>query len=419
VNPLYEGPRVEALRAAASNGAARHPLEPGGLVDELDAELGALVTAATRIAAKATAPAKPRWQIRSGADVAQPLKRIPWLCKSLAIGPGRPTILSGYGGVGKTFAAQQLVLAVASGERSIWGCYPLDIDGPQVAMQLDHEQGQYITDWRFQRLAFSMGIDIAALGDRLRVAHYPDLYLTSPDAEDVLAELTAGVKVCVLDSLRAFCPGIDENDSRIGQYLYLLARVSERTGCVFVVIHHEGKTSGENPRQGIERLRGSSSIAAGAGSVVSFVRAGASTNDIRIEHVRSNLGAPSRPELVRLVDEGQVLEITGKTEGLKIEWIPPEQMQQEASAAVDAEREVEMKKLVERVRACVERNPGIAGSSTAARLLKTNERRVADAWAILRASGAIENRGGGGKYGQWYAVQPQGNVSVEGDNENE
>ncbi|MBU3748779.1 MAG: hypothetical protein FGM36_16130, partial [Burkholderiaceae bacterium] len=180
--------------------------------------LGAIVGAAQRIVARAAADAPaapPRWQMRSGKDIAQPLARIPWLCKTLAIGPGRPTILSGYGGVGKTFAAQELALAVAAGKQRVWGCYGLQLEGPENALHLDHEQGQYITDWRYQRLAYSMGIRIDELGDRLRTVHYPDLYLTSPDAEAALSELTAGVRVCILDSLRAFSPGIDENDSRV------------------------------------------------------------------------------------------------------------------------------------------------------------------------------------------------------------
>jgi hypothetical protein len=339
-------------------------------------------------------------EVRTAGEIFAPLPRIPWLCRGLAIGPGRPTILSGYGGIGKTFAAQALALTIAAGRQLLWDVFEVQHAGGSV-LHLDFEQGQWITDWRYQRLARSMGLGVEQLEGRLSVIHYPDFYLTSPDAERRLVKLCTGRAVCLIDSLRAACPGVDENDSKMGSYLYLLARVSELTGCVFLVIHHEGKSGGENPRQGIERLRGSSAIAAGAGSVISFVKDG---ENIRIEHTRANLGAAAEAVVVRLRDEGAIDPETGKSEGLAFEHMPPEQVAQRVDAVADAERDGELRLLCDRVLGCIERNPGIAGASTVARKLKIRDRQALDALVMLRESGAIENRGGKGKGARWHAV---------------
>jgi hypothetical protein len=376
--------------------ARQHPLEPGGMQDQYEAEAEA----------QAAAPPKPRFVFRSGADIARPLRKIPWLCKALAIGPGRPTILGGYGGVGKTFAAQALALAIAAGQTQLWGCYALQHKGGKVR-HIDHEQGQWITDWRYQRLAWSLGIDITELGERLEVAHCPDLYLTSPDAEKVLTEMCTGVAVLLIDSLRAACPGVDENDSTMGSYLYLLFRVSEATGCVIIVIHHEGKTSGENSRTGIEKLRGSSAIAAGAGSVLSFVKD--PSGCIRIEHTRANLGQEAPAELVRLLDEGEIDENTEKSVGIKLEWVPREQLRQEVNALSDEEHERAFRDLCGRMLACIRRNQatpeGVMGATHLARLLHVDEHAARRAFTQLRESGAIESNGRQGKAARWQVAQ--------------
>jgi hypothetical protein len=71
---------------------------------------------------------------------------------------------------------------------------------------------------------------------------------------------------CIIDSLRASTPGIDENDSQIRECLDVLLRVSERTGCAFIVIHHAGK--GGKDKDARERNRGSSAIFDACGLVL-------------------------------------------------------------------------------------------------------------------------------------------------------
>ena len=394
-----------------------HPFAPGGLADQLGGEVVELD--AYRPAPRQQAPArtaKPDVRplvLRSACDIAQPLRPIPWLCKALGLAPGRPVIISGYGGIGKTFAVQAFALAVAAGHRRLWDCYEMQLDQPGRVLHLDGEQGQWITDWRYQRLAWSMGVDLAALGDRLQTAHYPGLHLTAPDALERLVALCQGVTVCIIDSLRAFTPGVDENDSAIGQYLYMLAEVSERTGCTFVIVAHEGKTSGENPRTGIERLRGSSAIAAAAGSVVSFVKSG-DEGCVRIEHTRANLGAPAAPETIRLVDEGDVDPVTEKTRGIRIEWMPREQAQAEAAQAEDARREQLLAGVADRIVAVVARAPSVTGAKAIEKVIAVKRETLMGAWQMAVAQGRLVNTGGAGRAARWVVASSGGDDAISG-----
>lgn len=309
---------AEELQAAA--GAARTEVPTAEWVEELTGRLQA-----------AAGPGRaPVGGLVFAGELAKPLPPVRWFCRALGIGPGRPSIFSGYGGVGKSFAAQAAALAVAAGRGRLWDSHPLQAAG-RVA-HLDWEQGAWITRWRYQRLAYGMGLDFGALGMQLGTESYPAFFLTDRGAEARLTRLLTGYTLCVVDSLRAACPGVDENSSEIAAPLYLLGRVSEATGCTFVVIAHEGKsgTPGQPQRPGIERLRGSSAIAGAAGSVVSFVKDGPF---IRLQNTRSNLGCAADDTLLRLVDEGPIDPTTDASAGVRVEWVPPE----EAAAARDAE----------------------------------------------------------------------------------
>ncbi len=190
----------------------------------------------------------------------------------------------------------------------------------------------------------------------------------------------------------------------MGTYLYMCFRVSEATGCVVVVIHHEGKTSGENPKQGIERLRGSSAIAAAAGAVVSFVKDGTS-GCIRIEHVRANLGAAAEPVVIRLVDEGELDPVTEKSEGLRIEHMPPEQLRAEASTVSDVTHENELHDLCARALLSIRRHQdtpdGMRGAKQLRALLHIGEAEARRVWEYLIETGAITGNLRQGKAARW------------------
>jgi hypothetical protein len=96
--------------------------------------------------------------------------------------------------------------------------------------------------------------------DSLRLAVFPDVYLTYNDAEDVFVRAADGCVAVLVDSLRAATPGIDENSSEARRFVDMLGRVSERTGATILLIHHARKPSGDGPRGARYALRGSSAL---------------------------------------------------------------------------------------------------------------------------------------------------------------
>jgi hypothetical protein len=259
-------------------------------------------------------------------ELAKKLEPFRWLCRDLAMMRGRPLILSGYGDAGKTFAAQEMLLAVATGRTKAWGGLTVDLQGD--AVHIDFEQQLELTRWRYQRLAFGMGIDLAELGPRLGVVSLPPLYLPDPRAEDLIAERCQGKAICLIDNLTAGTPGIDENSKAMAGPLYMLNRVSSRTGTTILVIHHEGKT-GEAPRAASQRIRGHSSIHGALGGGVSFSKQ--PDGCIQIEQAKQSLGEAA-PAFFRFEDRGELDPNTGKREGIELTWLPPEEAAQAAGA---------------------------------------------------------------------------------------
>jgi hypothetical protein len=189
---------------------------------------------------------------------------VPWVVRGIYLAPGRPSLVAGYGYSAKSVSCQAMLLAIAAG-RAVWGEF--DVPRPMVVLHLDHEQGKRATVLRYQRLARAMRITPADLGDRLRVAALPARFrLSNDDAEAVLEAACQGVAVCLIDSLRATTPNVDENDSMIREHLDKLLRVSEKTGTAFVVIHHAGKNGKDKDAR--EKSRGSSAIFDACGLVL-------------------------------------------------------------------------------------------------------------------------------------------------------
>ncbi len=197
-------------------------------------------------------------------DITRELEAVEWLVQGFNIAPGAPTIIAGYGGLGKSMLAQYIVLCVATGRRVF--------DRHDVrhgrAMHLDYEQGRRLTRTRYQRIAAALGLPAGALKDRLKLRHLPPVNLVTPGFEQALLRRVDGFSVCLVDSLRAATPGLKENDSEIRAPLDMLGRVSEKTGCVFIVIHHARKDDGGDRTGGNQNMRGNSAINDAAQTVI-------------------------------------------------------------------------------------------------------------------------------------------------------
>lgn len=245
--------------------AAIRTMAGGGALEALEAE-----TAANRATAAATDttsdPGFGFGERRSVANVYAPLPVRNWVCEGLLYAPGPPTLLSAYGGTGKTWTTQALGVCIATGKPA-FGRFALRAGR---FLHLDYEQGADETFARYQRLAAALGLEAAELVGKLDVITFPQMNLMTPNAYDALARLCDGYVACAIDSLRAACPGIDENDSRVREPLDMAARVSEATGCAFLFSHHERKTKKDEAGGQNQAMRGSSAINDAAQTVISL-----------------------------------------------------------------------------------------------------------------------------------------------------
>lgn len=267
---------VEAVEAALLSENARRCRPP---LDEV--EVCRIAKSVFRYEPGAPVVAKSGAAVLSGVELAQRLPAVPWVCERLELAPGAVSIWAGYGYSGKSLGAQALLLAVAA-DVFAWGALPVT-GGPVV--HLDYEQGRRLTSDRYQRLARAMGQDLAALGDRIRAVPFPDHYLDTLPGLAWLEDICQGTRVCLVDSLRAALPSADENSSEIRRHLDPLARISERTDCAIVLIHH-GRKTGESDRGKAQGIRGSGAIFDAAQAAVVFAAQKGEPACVSIEKAR-------------------------------------------------------------------------------------------------------------------------------------
>ncbi len=237
-----------------------------------------------------------------------PLPPVDFLSKDLQWCAGRPATIVGVGGCGKTMAVQSAALSLASGARPIWGHFP--VGRRARVLHMDHDNGTRATQRRYQRLAFGMGLSREELLDHLRFVPVPKIRLTDPRARDLYRHAVEGWDLCILDSLRGFTMGVDENDARIRDcFDQVLMPVSEDTGCAFLVLHHMGKGGAQKPDN--EAGRGSSGIFDGSGSQLRFTLS-AGERVSGVDDGEAGNASGSGPELRRVTMAKAASEGTGK-----------------------------------------------------------------------------------------------------------
>lgn len=190
--------------------------------------------------------------------IGDPEEPIEWVWdERRQVAPGRPYILGAYGGIGKTWLVLAMALSVATGIEFLGARPPKG----GKAIVLSYETGKRRLLRRIRRLV--RGYSIGSSLENLHFAAQEDLtlFLNSPEAEAELTSMCEGVTLLVVDALLQGSPGLKENDAEISTPLHMLARVSARTNCAIVVIHHERKSNEENGSAPAgQALRGHSSI---------------------------------------------------------------------------------------------------------------------------------------------------------------
>lgn len=243
------------------------------------AELARIASA--RIAAAGESRSE-RWSVMDAAAIFAPLEPVRHVIASLDICAGAPGMWAGFGFSGKTVAAQQAEVEIAAGIGKVFGCFA----APQGrVVHVDFEQGSRLTRERFQRLAMSHMLGPSDLEGRLSLVTMPDLYLDNPASEAALCRIVDDHMLAVVDSFRAAAPSIDENSSEARRVLDMLTRVSETTGCAFVVIHHSRKPSQNQIGGAKMAIRGSGALFDAAGSVLVFE--GAKGEPVRVSHEKA------------------------------------------------------------------------------------------------------------------------------------
>lgn len=236
----------------------------------------------------------------------EPLPPIPWLCEGLRLAPGGVAMFAGYGYSGKTIAAQHIALCIAAG-LPVFGVHP--VRSGRV-LHLDYEQGSRLTFERYQRLAAAMNVSRADLADRLCVSIMPDSYLDTSAAAEVLAATVEGFSLVIIDSFKASCPNTEENASSVRIPLDLLARLSEKTGVVPLVIDHARKPKEDAAGGAKMSIRGSS--AKFDALTTSFVFSGDKGMPTRIQHEKCRHRGSTLPDFgFRVVD----IEVHGNPRG--------------------------------------------------------------------------------------------------------
>ena len=244
-----------------------------------------------------------------------PLPPIPFVAATLDLCPGAPAMIAGYGYSGKTVSAQALLLAVAAG-RCAWENPELATESGRV-VHFDYEQGQRLTAERYQRLARAMGVEPHEIDGKLSAHIYPRMYLddASGAAEDFYVRRVDGATLALIDSFRAALREGDENDSRVRRHLDMLARVSERTGCTMLAIHHARKPNRNDAGGARTAIRGSGAIFDACSSV--FVFDGSEKGGpITVHHEKARTTGRPTESFVLVVED---VEVQGEAEaGLRV-----------------------------------------------------------------------------------------------------
>ncbi len=259
----------------------------------------------------------------SVAEIFAPLPPVPWLCEALGMAPGAPVLVAGYGYSGKTVAAQDFALAVASGTH-VWGRFPVRAGR---VLHLDFEQGSYLDRLRYQRLAAGRGIDPRSIEGRLVLAPMPGWYIDD-ESDEQLLRLADGYDLAIIDSFRAACPHTDENSSDARVPLDRLTRISEKTGTTWAVIHHARKPSQNDVGGSRMSVRGSSALFDACGSILVF--SGDKGVPPEVEHVKARITGRLH-DLFQLQIE-DVATDDGPESGLRVSVLDTVQTQKQSPA---------------------------------------------------------------------------------------
>lgn len=261
------------------------------------------------------------------ADMANtPLPNVEYVVERLAIAPGRPTVIFGQSGKGKTLFTSYLASCVAL-NLPLFGKH---VVRPGEVLHLDYELGQREMDIRYRQMIVGLGHDLeAAPGIWFR--SYPRMKLDDPNVREHLVRAMEGKQLVIIDPLSRATSATD-NDPKIGDALAMTGELSNEMGVAVIWIHHEGK------RVGTGYGRGSSAIQDSAGCVLRV--SSPERGQFLVEQVKA-VPHPVAPFMFTVEEVGGTAPETKRARGLKlIEFDPEEKPSFVQSTKLDVRQEI-------------------------------------------------------------------------------
>jgi len=294
-------------------------------------------------------PKLPRVVWHDADAIFAPLPPIEWAVEGLQLTAGRVNMLNALGNSAKSMAAQDMALSIAAGSL-VFGHFSCT-RGP--VKHLDYEQGLRASARRYQRLAIGKGLSVEDVRGNLSLSSFPELYANSDDAYEAFMRECDGVQLVILDAFIGSVPGAKENESGVRMHLDVLSRVSERTSCTFLMLHHSAKPPKDGASDKRLSVRGSGAIFDACGAVYFMSNQGKDKPRL-CEQIKppAIAGAEVPPFLLAIED----VEVGGHaTAGVRVAYRPVESV--EAEAKPD-KYEADAAKLI----AAVQAEPGITQS---------------------------------------------------------
>jgi hypothetical protein len=227
--------------------------------------------------------------------------------------------------------------------------------------------------------------------------------------ERAWTQAVRGFDVVILDSLRKVAPSLDENDSRSGELMAALGRVSDTTGVTIIVIHHAGRRgSDKGPKKPLQETgRGTSAYDGHAGAQVIMTREDERRRcEIGREAQEADRPAPEPwyLELVRVTDDD------GHPVGHRIEH---RAVVKDAAATAGAARLAEVKgRVLDYLRQQTTLGHAVPGIAVLATAAKADKGIVGPVFRELIKEGLAEDvpeqRGRGGAKPAFWALRAEG-----------
>ncbi len=323
---------------------------------------------------------------------------------ALKIGPGRATLFAGDAYTGKTLALLELALAIATGAFDVWGAHRVAETGK--VLWLNYEAPKKGWRNRLRRMLRSHKLSREDIAGKFVVSHHPELFLDDDEGETQFTAAVRGFKICVIDSLVASVKHTQEKDEEMGRVILKLLRISDKTGCTFILVHHTTKPPQTNGRPGArgadvrdakDAIRGSRSIL-GACDGVFVLISGGKRKPVRIVHEKS-IDDTIDDQYLRFCDEEMITDTSGGSVldpkwGLYCEHIPVEQMaalrqaeSKQRESGIDASAAFDQ--FCERLLELVKAHPGSSGAELKNRMVKVSKDRLYGGLKALAKKGSL------------------------------